>query len=52
MPRKNVRPYTLYPRIFLYLYGELVLKNVMISYVYPRKNVVFIWKESCAVFVP
>lgn len=45
MPRKNVRLYTLYPRIYVYLYGELVLKNVMISYIYPRKNVVFIWKE-------
>ena len=41
MPRKNVRPYTLYPRIYVYLYGELVLKNV----IYLRKNVVFIWKE-------
>lgn len=37
MPRKNVRPYTLYPRIYVYLYGELVLKNVMISYIYLRK---------------
>ena len=45
MPRKNVRPYTLYPRSYVSLYGELVLKNVMISYIYLRKNVVFIWKE-------
>ena len=45
MPRKNVRPYTLYPRIYVYLYGELVLKTVLSSYIYLRKNVVFIWKE-------
>ena len=45
MPRKNVRPYTLYPRIYVYLYGELVLKNVMTRYIYLRKNVGFIWKE-------
>ena len=45
MQRKNVCTYTLYPRIYVYLYGELVLKNVMISYIYLRKNVVFIWKE-------
>lgn len=32
MPRKNVRPYTLYPRIYVYLYGELVLKNVIPDY--------------------
>lgn len=40
MPRKNVRPYTLYPRIYVYLYGELVLKNVMISYEASRQDLV------------
>lgn len=32
MPHKNVRPYTLYLRIYVYLYGELVLKNVIPDY--------------------
>ena len=46
MPRKNVRPYTLYPRIYVYLYGELVLKNVMISYIYPRK-MLYSYGKNC-----
>lgn len=46
MPRKNVRPYTLYPRIYVYLYGELVLKNVMISYIYLRK-MLYSYGKNC-----